>query len=176
METRSTIGRHGDPLSPAEYRRALAHFPTGVVVVAALPSDGPKGMTIGSFTSVSVEPLLVGFFPAVTSSSWPPIAAHGLFTVNILSHRQENVCRALLAKGANKFESLDWHEGPTGQPHIDRAVGWIDCSLEAVHEAGDHYIAVARVDGLSLGHSEDALVFWRGTYGSFVVSELSSAG
>ena len=69
----------------ATFRRVLGHYPTGVCVVTAVEADGaPVGMVVGSFTSVSLDPPLVAFFPAKTSQSWPRLAAVGKFCVNVL--------------------------------------------------------------------------------------------
>ena len=77
-------------IDPAEFRRMLSHYPTGVCVVTATTGEGaPVGMSVGSFTAVSLDPLLVGFFPARSSSSWPQIEAAKRFCVNILGAGQE---------------------------------------------------------------------------------------
>ena len=69
----------------ATFRQVLGHFPTGVVVIAADGSDGPVGMSIGSFGSVSLDPPLVGVFCGKTSSTWAKVEAAGKFAVNVLA-------------------------------------------------------------------------------------------
>ena len=64
--------------------KALGHFPTGVTIVTGLAEDEPAGFTIGSFTSVSLDPPLVGFLPQVSSDTWQVMAAAGRFCVNVL--------------------------------------------------------------------------------------------
>jgi 3-hydroxy-9,10-secoandrosta-1,3,5(10)-triene-9,17-dione monooxygenase reductase component len=163
--TRDLVAETG--IDPLVFREILGHYPTGVCVIAAMTAGGPQGLSVGSFTSVSLAPPLVGFFPAKSSTTWPRIEAAGRFSVNVLAHDQEHVCRALASSGGEKFAALEWMIGPHGHPHIGGALAWIDCSLEAVHEAGDHYAVIARVHRLEAGGGAIPLVFFRGAYGGF---------
>ena len=153
-------------LDSREFRRILGHYPTGVCVVTALADAEPIGMVVGSFTSVSLEPALVAFLPDRRSTTWPRIEAAGQFCVNVLSERQQNVCTALSAKSGDRFASIAHRLTENGLPVIDGVVAWIDCQLHAVHEAGDHYIAIGRVRALDVEHPGAPLVFVRGAYGS----------
>jgi len=122
---------------------------------------------VGSFTSVSLEPPLVGFYPARSSSSWPLIAEAGAFCVNILSSEQQAVCRQFSAQGADKFAGVSHRASPGGSPILDGVVAWIDCTLDAVHEAGDHYIALGLVQALEIEKPGLPLLFFQGGYGAF---------
>jgi len=85
---------HASTFDEAKFRQVLGHYPTGVVVVTAIGDDGePAGLAIGSFSSVSLDPPLVAFFPGKSSSSWPRIESAGAFCVNILGEDQEDICR-----------------------------------------------------------------------------------
>lgn len=153
------------------FRRVLGHFPTGVVIVTAIHDGSPVGMSIGSFTSVSLEPPLVAILPAKTSMSWPNIAAAGAFCVNILNAGQEALCRTFATSGVDKFAGVSWRAAPTGSPVLAGALAWLDCSMEQVVEAGDHYIALGRVTALDVGdehedQSAGPLVFFQGGYGT----------
>ncbi|ABD25905.1 flavin reductase-like, FMN-binding protein [Novosphingobium aromaticivorans DSM 12444] len=158
-----------DPvIEGAAYRRVLGHYPTGVCVVTATLPDGRRaGMVVGSFTSVSLDPPLVGFFPDVSSSSWPQIEAAGRFCVNILASDQKDLCRQFSAKGEDKFAGLTHADSANGSPVLDGVVAWIDCTLDTVHEAGDHYIVLGRVQEMDIVRPEQPLLFFRGGYGSF---------
>lgn len=152
----------------AEFRRVLGHYPTGVCAITAVEDGAPLGMVVGSFTSVSLDPPLVAFFPDRSSSTWPRIAQTGRFCVNVLSARQLDVCRALAARSAgSKFDSVPHSASPQGLPVIDGCIAWIDCTLDAVHEAGDHFIVVGKVDALEAQHPELPLLFFQGGYGQF---------
>lgn len=153
----------------AHFRQVLGHFAAGVTVVAATGPDGRHvGMAVGSFFSVSLEPPLVGFCAAKTSSSYPLIEKAGAFVVNILAEDQGDMCGTFASKGADKFNGVVHSPSPvTGAPLLEGALGWIDCTLDAVHEAGDHWIVVGRV--LELGTNEGLpLVFYRGSFGRLI--------
>ncbi|MBX6387672.1 MAG: flavin reductase [Frankia sp.] len=161
-------------VDPAWFRRVLGTFPTGVAIVTGLDADGaPAGLAVGSFTSASLDPPLVAFFPDHRSSSWPKIAPIGRFCVNILGDDQEAVCRAFAVRGGDKFADLSWRSSPLGSPILDGVVAWIDCELEAIHPAGDHDLVLGRVHALDVGRSALPLVFFQGGYGRF--SPLSLA-
>lgn len=161
------------PIDPMIFRKVLGHFPTGVSVVTATSGDGtPVGLTIGSFTSVSLDPPLVGFLPQINSERWAAINATGSFVVNELGAHQAELCWQFAKSSIeNPFEGVDWHPSPiTGSPIIDGAIAWIDCSIEGVIDAGDHHFVLGRV--LELEHSpEEApnpLLFYRGQLGRFL--------
>ena len=149
----------------ARFRQVLGHFPTGVTVVTAGTGPDRVGLAIGSFFSVSLEPALVGFCAGATSSSWPRIREVGRFCVNILAENQEDISRAFASKAPDKFEGLGFKPAPfSGSPLLDGVLAWIDCELDAVHSAGDHDVAIARVHDLAVGREDGPLVFFRGGY------------
>ncbi|RJL26600.1 flavin reductase [Bailinhaonella thermotolerans] len=152
------------------FRSVLGHFATGVVAITAIDpeSGGPCGLAANSFTSVSLDPPLVAFCVAHTSSSWPKVREAARHCINILGEQQLPVCRQLAAKGGDKFRDLAWNPSPSGTPILEGALAWIDCSIEAEYVAGDHVIVVARVHELNThGNGDGPLVFFRGAYGRF---------
>lgn len=153
----------------AKFRQVLGHFPTGVTVVTAATDSGPVGLAVGSFASVSLDPPLVAFFPDKGSSSWPRIEAAGAFCVNILAEDQEDVCRRFASKGDDKFAGLGWKPAGSGAPLLAGVLAWIDCDIESVAEAGDHFCVTGSVRELDVGHDGAPLVFFRGGYGRFAV-------
>ena len=163
------------PFDSKRFRHVLGHFPTGVAVVTALPPDGkPAGMAVGSFTSVSLDPPLVAFLPDRSSSSWPRIEEAGSFCVNILGAEQESICRTFAVKGGDKFAELSWRKAGSGSPLLDGVVAWIDCDIETVHEAGDHYIVIGRVRDLDVAEQDLPLLFFQGGYGRFTPLSLAA--
>ena len=148
----------------ARFRQVLGHFPTGVCVVAAFDGDAPVGMAIGSFFSISLDPPLVGFCAGKGSSTWPRLRTAGRFCVNILGQDQEAVSRVFASKEADKFSGLGWDRSPLGSPRLTDSLGWIDCEIDAIHEAGDHDIAVGAVHDLAVADKSGPLVFFRGGY------------
>ncbi|WP_375476299.1 flavin reductase [uncultured Jatrophihabitans sp.] len=164
-------------IAPESYRSVLGQYPTGVCVVTAdSPDDGPSGMVVGSFTSVSLDPPLIAFYPAKSSTSWPKIEAAGSFCVNILAADQEEICRIFSAKTADKFVGVRHHPTPeTGSPIIDDVVAWIDCDIELVQDAGDHVLVLGRVRQLDIEAPRLPLLFFQGGYGRFSPHSLATA-
>jgi len=153
-------------IEPGTYRQVLGHFPTGVTIVTALTPHGPVGLSIGSFTSVSLDPPLVGFLPARASHSWPRIHEVGHFCVNVLSDDQENLAKLFAAPHDERFDTVKWRPAPySGAPLLDGVTAWIDCAVEAVIPAGDHVFVLGRVHDLDRGEGEP-LVFHQGSYRS----------
>lgn len=158
------------------FRSVLGQYPTGVVLVTSISRAGEAlGMTVGSFTSVSIDPPLIAFMPSRESESWKSLRASGdRFCINVLGAAQENVCRAIATRKTNKFHDIPWHASTQGMPIVEGAVAYIDCTVDDVYDAGDHHIVVGRV--LDLDATEESaypLLFFRGGYGSF--SPLSLA-
>ena len=153
----------------ARFRQVLGHFTTGVTVITASAESGPVGLAVGSFSSVSLDPPLVGFFADKGSTSWPKIEATGSFCVNILGEHQEEVCRRFASKEPDKFAGLGWSKAGSGSPLLDGVIAWIDCDIDQVVEAGDHYLVLGAVRELEVGHDGPPLLFFRGGYGKFAV-------
>jgi 3-hydroxy-9,10-secoandrosta-1,3,5(10)-triene-9,17-dione monooxygenase reductase component len=162
-------GERAAELEARRFRTILGHFATGIVAVTAVDTDTgrPAGLAANSFTSVSLDPPLVSFCVAHTSTTWPRLRRAERFCVNILSASQREVSHRLAARGGDKFAGLEWSESPGGGPVIDGALAWLECSAEAEYPAGDHVIVVARVHHLDRHHDGEPLVFYRGSYGGF---------
>jgi flavin reductase (DIM6/NTAB) family NADH-FMN oxidoreductase RutF len=151
-------------VEPAEMRRVLGQFATGVTIVTGSDAGEPVGFACQSFTSVSLEPPLVLFCPAQTSRSWPRIRRGGVFSVNVLADDQLEVCTAFATSGGDKFEGLPWHETPWG-PCIDDVLATVHCDIEAVHPAGDHDVVIGHVRRLVTHREAAPLLFFRGQFG-----------
>jgi flavin reductase (DIM6/NTAB) family NADH-FMN oxidoreductase RutF/DNA-binding IclR family transcriptional regulator len=153
----------------------LGQYPTGVCVVTARHPDGSwAGFVVGSFTSVSLDPPLVAFFPDKGSTSWPKIQASGRFCVNILSADQEAICRRFASRAEDKFQGIAFREARSGAPILNGVAAWIDCDLESVQEAGDHYIVLGRVQNLDVESPGLPLLFFQGGYGRFSPLSLTA--
>lgn len=151
----------------AKYRQTLGRFPTGVTVITAVNQGQPVGLAIGSFTSLSLDPPLVLFCPANTSSSWPRIREAGVFCVNVLGDDQLDVCKVMASKDPDKFASVKWTTEATGSPVIAGSIAWIDCTITEVLEGGDHDIVIGRVEDLGFEEDGAPLVFFKGGYGRY---------
>lgn len=154
-------------IDPTLFRTVMGHYPTGVTVVASTEDGHPVGLAIGSFFSVSLDPPLVGFCVARTSSTWPRIEATGVFAISVLAEDQHETSGRFASKVEDKFEGETWEPAPeTGSPMITGAVAHIDCTLHSVLEGGDHVIVLGRVCSMDV-HRGDVgpLLFFRGSYG-----------
>lgn len=147
------------------FRHVLGHYPTGVAVITAQTPAGPVGLSMNSFTSLSMHPPLVLFCPAESSRTWPLLRASGQIAINVLSAGQESVSRAFAARDADRFAGLAWSTGENGAPLLDEALGWLECTVQAEYPAGDHIVVIAGIDRMGV-HDEiaDPLVFFKGAY------------
>jgi len=154
-------------IEPGLFRDVLGSYPTGVCVITALDDDKqPAGMVVGTFTSVSLDPPLVGFLPDKSSTSWPKIEKAGRFCVNVLGSNQQQACRQIAGKG-DKFAGLDLVISDNGLPVMADALASIECTIQSVTEAGDHWFVVGSVLRLETARDDDPMVFHRGRYGGF---------
>ena len=151
-------------LSPRRIRNVLGHFATGLTVITAATENGPAGFTCQSFASLSLEPALVTFSPARTSSTWPLLRRAGRFTVNILPADHQHLAAQFARSGADKFAGVEHSPSPLGNPVLDGALAWVDCELHQEYDGGDHTIVVAAVHALSARSDVDPLLFFKGDY------------
>jgi 3-hydroxy-9,10-secoandrosta-1,3,5(10)-triene-9,17-dione monooxygenase reductase component len=152
---------------PLRFRRVLGHFCTGVTVITTADDDGPAGFACQSFAAVSLEPPLVLFCPSRASATWPRIARAGHFCANVLAADQRELARIFAvsgATGAARFAGVPWSPSPAGAPVLDGALTWVECAVQTVHEAGDHYLVIGRVTALGECRAGRPLLFYRGRY------------
>lgn len=149
-------------------RNVLGNFCTGVAVITANTPDGPVGMTVQSLVSISLDPPLVLFSPQKTSTTWPLIQRAGSFCANILpTDHQELGMRFARSSAGARFDGVDWQPGMTGAPVLDGALAFVECRVDQVHEAGDHFMVLGRVQDLGEVTAGEPLLFFKGGFGSF---------
>lgn len=153
------------PVSPSVLREVLGHFVSGIVVITAAGPHGPLGFTCQSFASLSLDPPLVSFAPARTSSTWPRIREAGAFCVNVLAADHQELSVGFARSGVDKFAGVPWRPGPGGVPILDGVSAWVGCSLWDEHDGGDHTIVVGRVHDLGADPERLPLLYYRGRYG-----------
>ena len=149
---------------PTTMRSVLGHFPSGVTIVTGAVDGEPAGFTCQSFSSLSLDPPLVLILPGRGSTSWPRIEATGRFCVNVLAQDQQQLSTTFAKSGTDKFAGVDWRPSPLGSPILTGATAWIDCTLYACHDGGDHLIVVGAVHDLEAEPETAPLVFHRGAY------------
>ncbi|MBA4803210.1 MAG: flavin reductase family protein [Brevundimonas sp.] len=146
------------------YRRALGTFATGVCVVTADSDQGPLGLTINSFTSVSLEPRLVLWCLDERSERWPTFAAAERFAIHVLpAADQEKATR--FARGAAFLQPDEFERPPDGPPCLPEALARFECEAHERLPMGDHMMIVGRVYAFTAADGA-ALTYWRGRYGS----------
>lgn len=146
-------------------RDALGCFATGVTIVTAAADAGPVGVTVNSFSAVSLDPPLVLFCLSNRSASLATFRAAGSFAINVL-HIGQQPASAAFTSGPHeqRFDAVRWRPGDSGAPLIDGALASFECETHSTHEAGDHAIIVGRVRSAVFEPRRDPLLFFRGRY------------
>jgi 3-hydroxy-9,10-secoandrosta-1,3,5(10)-triene-9,17-dione monooxygenase reductase component len=150
-------------VTPERMKDVLGTFTTGVVVVTAM-AERPLGFTCQSFASLSLEPPLVSFSPARTSTTWPLIREVGRFCVNVLAYDQHELSEAFARLRIDRWANVSWRPSPSGAPIIDGVSAWVDCDLETEYDGGDHTIVVGAVRALHADPHRHPLIYYRGRY------------
>jgi len=146
-------------------RDALGCFATGVTVVTCLgPDDRPAGITVNSFTSVSLDPplLLVCVHKMAASAEALTTAPH--FAVNVLQTGQRPASITFSTRDEDRFGKTPWSCGEAGAPILKDSLGVFECERFAVYDGGDHHILVGQVIKASFDASLDPLLYFRGSY------------
>jgi 3-hydroxy-9,10-secoandrosta-1,3,5(10)-triene-9,17-dione monooxygenase reductase component len=149
-----------------ELREVMRRFPAPVTVVTTEVDAQRFGLTVGSFGSLSLSPPLVGVSIGKESSSHEPLRRAGAWTVSLLSEDQIPVAQHFARSGIPPialWNGVDVRDGKHG-PLIEGALGWLECTTEAEHEAGDHTIFLGVVDSIELGRPGRGIVYREGTY------------
>jgi len=150
---------------PRILRDALGCFGTGVIIATTLDEAGePVGLTVNSFTSVSLDPPLVLFCVAKTSNSLPAFEQAKAYAVNVLHIGQQPTSTRFAKTGERRFEATATEIWESGAPIISGSLASIECAPYARHEAGDHIIFIGHVRRARFEPRRDPLIFFRGGY------------
>ncbi len=150
----------------ARFREVLGHFASGITIVTTHDSLGPSGFTCQSFMSLSLDPALVAIAPSKTSDTWPRLQAAKCGCINVLGESHESLARNFAGKGENKFDGVGYRSGSNGAPILDGALAYLECCVQDVYEAGDHYLVTLAVSDLGT-EGGDPIIFYRGGFGYF---------
>ncbi|MDD2924652.1 flavin reductase family protein [Rhodoferax sp.] len=146
MNTNNPLIEAGHPLDDVRaFRRCLGQFATGVTVMTTQHDGQKAGMSVNSFAALSLEPALVLWSIRRESGSWPLFRAAGHFAVNVLAEDQVELASQFAKPGEEKFGLVPWAVGQAGSPLLSGTIAHMECSLEQIHEGGDHFIVVGRV-------------------------------
>ncbi|MBL6946164.1 MAG: flavin reductase family protein [Rhodospirillales bacterium] len=134
------------------------------VVTGILPSGEPAGMTASAFTSVSVDPPLISVCFAKSTQCLDAFIKGTHFTVNVLSDSQKEHSQNFACRADDKFSGFEYKLGKNGCPVFPGNIATVQCALEAIHDAGDHYLVLGRVENIDSADSGDPLIHFRGAY------------
>ncbi|MAZ04245.1 MAG: hypothetical protein CMN56_14020 [Sneathiella sp.] len=148
-----------------EFRNALGCFATGITVVTSRSAtDEPLGVTVNSFSSVSLDPPLVLFSLAHVGGHCQEFLSSGKFAVNILTPEQRHLSDRFSMAHDDRFDGVDHYVCENGCPAFGESLAVFECETYAVHEAGDHAVFICRVTNVIMGEENKALLFHKGQY------------
>lgn len=153
-------------VDPGQLRQVMRGWATGVTVVTSRTPDGIHGITVNSFTSLSLDPPLCLICIQHDAKAHREIPAAGGFAVNILADGQSDISDRFAGRGnlADPFAGLDLAAAPSGAPVFRGALGYLDCVLHAELPGGDHTIYVGRVVHAEALGQAPPLLFFGGRY------------
>jgi flavin reductase (DIM6/NTAB) family NADH-FMN oxidoreductase RutF len=165
------------------FRQAAGRFASGVTVVTTSASEGAYGVTVSSFASLSLNPLLVTVSISRSSQLVEHVRTAQAFAVSVLASDQQHVASYFATSGRRPepagFSTVSTIVQQTGAPIIESCLSWFDCTLEDILPGGDHEILVGRVAAAG-GRTGEPLVYWAGEYrglttGAPLSDELANA-
>ena len=144
-------------------RKVLSKFSTGVTVVTCIDKkNNPVGITVNSFSSVSLEPALISWCLGRSQPSYKEFINSEGFVVNILSKSQMDICKRFSNPCINKFKDFDYKKTDQGYPVIINSLATIICKSWAIYPGGDHDILVGEVTKFN-SSKDEPLIFWNGS-------------
>ena len=151
-------------ISSDQFRHVMGHFATGITVVTTRDTDGqPRGLTVNSFTSVSLDPLLVLVCFDKKLSSLEVFRDSKRFGVSMLSEHQEEISRLFAKKDSERSPGL-YFEGRFGIPLLKSAIAVMECETVEMFPGGDHLIFIGEVKHAEVLHAGQPLLYFRGKY------------
>ncbi len=159
-------------MQAVDFRAVLGRYATGVAVVTAMTPAGPVGMTVNSFSSVSLDPPLVLFCVRQGSTLRTAFTDSAAFAVNVLRDGQRDVARRFATRGTDRFGSAWYRRGVGGAPVLPSVLAVIECATERIVTAGDHEIVIGRVEAVDADTAADPLLYFEGAYRSLDATQL----
>lgn len=161
------------PDNTALFKEVMGNYPTGVTVITATDETGaPIGMTVNSFASVSIDPLLILWSIDKRVSTYETFVAAEQFAVHVLAGSQSDICSLFASKGADRFANTDWTLSERGLPILADASGVLQCKTFKTIEAGDHTILIGEVVDIQ-SSQKDPLLYHRRRFGKIPESFYS---
>ena len=165
MADQPNSGEYRSGHDPRTLRDALSCFATGVTVVTCVDASGaPAGLTVNSFTSVSLDPPLLLVCLAKPAASSAALVAASHFAVNVLQTGQQPASIRFSTRDQDRFGTTPWSTGEAGAPILKDSMGVFECERYAVHDGGDHHILIGQVVKATFDAQLDPLLYFRGSY------------
>ncbi|MGB9458658.1 MAG: flavin reductase family protein [Bryobacteraceae bacterium] len=154
------VGYRLQPVSSEDFRCACGRFTTGVTIASVVDRQGtPHGLTVNSFTSVSLDPPLVLIALAHSASVMDAFSGASFFSLNVLAAGQRDLAERFALKGHDRFDGLAWHAGETGAPLLPHTLAEIECAIRQRFTAGDHDLFVGEMVRAVVREGEPLLYF-----------------
>jgi flavin reductase (DIM6/NTAB) family NADH-FMN oxidoreductase RutF len=151
-------------LRPEEFRKACSRYATGITVATVTSPEGkPEGLTVNSFTSVSLEPPLILVCIAKTATAYPSFQAAKAFVVNILKEDQIDLSQHFASSKTQRFDGVAWQAGMHGAPVLDGVLAVLECAMHGSFDAGDHTVFLGLVERAE-SHDGPALLYFASAY------------
>jgi 3-hydroxy-9,10-secoandrosta-1,3,5(10)-triene-9,17-dione monooxygenase reductase component len=151
-------------LDITHYKEVVGHYVTGVVVITALTVDGPVGFTCQTFSSLSLDPILISFAAKSAGRSWLRIQEADAVGFNMLAADQVDIARVFATSGIDKFTDVHWSKAPHGSPLLEGAIAHLEGQILSVTTHGDHDFAVVSIDYVQ-ADAGSPLLYYRGDFG-----------
>ncbi|MGC8228211.1 flavin reductase family protein [Pseudobacillus badius] len=148
------------------FKEVMGNYPTGVTVVTGVTEDGtPVGLTVNSFASVSLDPLMVLWSIDHRVSTIKAFTEGGKFAIHVLAGEQQELCQTFATKGVDRFSQCKWEMSENGLPVIEGAFGVFECETFKAIEAGDHTVLIGNVTNIRLDKEKDPMLYHRRCFG-----------
>ncbi|HLK62106.1 MAG TPA: flavin reductase family protein [Bryobacteraceae bacterium] len=156
--------RRTAPVSSEEFRRACGRFATGVTIASVTDPQGvPHGLTVSSFTSVSLSPPLVLICLGHDVTVIDIFRASPYFGISVLGESQRELSERFARKGHDRFNGLDWRRGQTGVPLLSGVLASMECAVHQIVPAGDHDIFIGEMVNSQVSDG-DSLIYFSSRY------------
>jgi flavin reductase (DIM6/NTAB) family NADH-FMN oxidoreductase RutF len=148
------------------FRRVCGKYATGITIVTILDSrGGPHGMTVNSFTSVSLAPPLVLICIDLQAAILTHFAPGKRFAINVLHEEQKDLSTCFARSGYDRFQGVKWSPGETGAPVLPEVLATLECAVTQMIEAGDHVVVIG--EALRAGWRDgQPLIYFNSSYQS----------
>ncbi|OMP66504.1 flavin reductase family protein [Domibacillus epiphyticus] len=148
------------------FKEVMGNYPTGVTIVTAADHNGePVGLTVNSFASVSLDPLMILWSIDHKVSTINAFTEGKKFAVHILAGDQQELCKTFASKNVDRFSTCDWRFSENSLPIIEGAFAVLQCKTFKQVEAGDHTVLIGEVIDIQI-EKRDPMLYHRRNFGS----------